>query len=105
MAQSATQAKTTLAPDTPCRLCGGQTQSVFRAKILDKHDVAYHECSSCGSLQTDAPFWLADAYAGGHLSSYDAGAVVRNLYCQAYVYTITRVLRLAPTAKVLDFGG
>jgi hypothetical protein len=91
--------------DEACRLCGGSTQTTFRAKILGQHDVAYHECGACGSLQTDAPFWLVDAYAGSHLSSFDAGAVARNLCCQAYVYAIARVLRVFPAATVLDFGG
>lgn len=87
-----------------CRLCGGPTQPAFRAKVLGKHDVAYHECSTCGSLQTDAPFWLVEAYTGSHLSFSDAGAVARSLCCQASVYAIARVLHFSPSATVLDFG-
>jgi hypothetical protein len=105
MSGFATLAMTAIVADEACRLCGGQTKAIFRAKILGRHDVAYHECNACGSLQTGAPFWLAEAYASGHLSSSDAGAVARNLFGQAYIYTITRVLRLAPTTTVLDFGG
>jgi hypothetical protein len=88
-----------------CRLCSGPTQPAFRAKVLGKHEVAYHECSECDSLQTDAPFWLAEAYTSNHLSCFDTGAVARNLFCQAYVYTIAGALRFSPTATVLDFGG
>jgi hypothetical protein len=105
MAESATRAITEIDTNRACRLCGERTEMLFNARVLGKHDVAYHECSACGSLQTDAPFWLAEAYASGHLSSSDAGAVVRNLYGQAYVYTIARALRLAQNATVLDFGG
>ena len=87
-----------------CRLCGGRTELLFHKKVLHSHDVGYRECASCGSLQTDRPYWLTEAYAKSNLTAADAGAVGRSLCCQAYVYAVARILKLQ-RASVLDFGG
>jgi hypothetical protein len=69
-----------------------------------KYDVAYFRCENCGSLQTEQPYWLEEAYSKG-LGLADAGAVARNLNSQAIVYAVARVLRMPRDASVLDFGG
>jgi hypothetical protein len=70
-----------------------------------KHDVAYFHCEACGSLQTEDPYWLEEAYSNGNLASIDTGAVARNLDCQAMVYAVARILRMPRGGRVLDFGG
>lgn len=88
-----------------CRLCSGPTRKQFNATVLKKHDVEYFLCSVCGSLQTEEPYWLEEAYSKGNLVAADAGAVARNLDCQAIVYIVARVLRMPRDGSVLDFGG
>lgn len=88
-----------------CRLCGGHTRKLFHAKLLMKYDVAYFRCEDCGSLQTEEPYWLEEAYSKGNLISADTGAAARNLNCQAIVYVVARVLRMPRDGSVLDFGG
>ena len=88
-----------------CRLCGGHTKKLYHAKLLMKYDVAYFRCEDCGSLQTEEPYWLEEAYSKGNLISADTGAAARNLNCQAIVYVVARVLGMPRDGSVLDFGG
>jgi hypothetical protein len=85
-----------------CRLCSGALQERFRLPVLGRYEVAYLLCDSCGSLQTQRPFWLAEAYASA-LAAIDTGAVERCLRCQAAITAIARVFGLH--GRVLDFGG
>jgi hypothetical protein len=62
----------------PCRLCGHATERRFDAEVLGRHRVAYHECPSCGLLQTDPPHWLAESYAES-INRQDTGLVARNV--------------------------
>jgi 2-polyprenyl-3-methyl-5-hydroxy-6-metoxy-1,4-benzoquinol methylase len=73
--------------------------------VLGKHEVVYHECPQCESLQTDPPFWLDEAYSKGHLGSADTGAVARCLTNQSSIFELARALRFSCTARILDFGG
>jgi hypothetical protein len=89
----------------PCRLCGATSVELFRGVVLSKYAIGYFRCEACGSLETEPPHWLAEAYAAHNLAEADTGAVVRNLDCQATVYAVARILRFRPNAAVLDFGG
>jgi len=89
----------------PCRLCGGTTVEAFQATVLSKNQIGYFHCESCGSLQTESPYWLADAYSGHNLAAADTGAVLRTLYCQAIIYAVARILNFNRSATILDFGG
>jgi len=84
-----------------CRLCGGDLVERFRLTVLGRHDVGYHECAACGSLQTDAPFWLDEAYAC-NLAGLDTGALQRNLRNFAASFTITQLFDLQ---TAVDYGG
>lgn len=84
-----------------CRLCGGDLRERFRLTVLGRHDVGYHECVQCGSLQTDPPFWLAEAY-GCNLASLDTGALQRNLTNFAACLTVVRLFGLQ---TAVDYGG
>lgn len=91
--------------ENACRLCGGETDLRFTLPILSKHTVAYLKCARCGSLQTERPHWLDEAYGASNLAKADAGAVARCLCNQAAVYTISRALGFGHNARVLDFAG
>jgi hypothetical protein len=88
-----------------CRLCEATADFAFTCRVMDRYNVGYFRCTDCGSLQSEAPYWLDEAYAGGHLADVDAGPVVRSLESQAIVYTLARFLRMPRTASVLDIGG
>lgn len=84
-----------------CRLCGGVTTSCFVLPVLGKYRVEYHRCGQCESLQTDRPYWLAEAYTHS-LSHLDTGAAQRNLHNLAACYAIAKLFRLQ---NVIDVGG
>ena len=84
-----------------CRLCEGRLVPKFSRLVLHKHEVQYLECSQCGSLQTETPYWLDDAYSS-NLSNLDTGAVQRNLQNLAAAYLISKLFKVR---NALDFGG
>ena len=84
-----------------CRLCAGPLEPRFQLRLLGLHSVAYFVCSNCGSLQTETPHWLEEAY-GQNLSNLDTGAAQRSLRNLAACYAVARVLGLH---RLLDIGG
>ena len=85
-----------------CRLCDEHTIHRFNKQILGKFDVKYFECLSCGSLQTEVPYWLNEAYGKSNLSDLDTGAVQRNLHNLAACWVIVKLYNLK---NVIDIGG
>jgi len=88
-----------------CRLCSGPVRDAFQGRVLGKYDVRYERCDSCGSLQTEPPHWLEEAYRSHNLAVEDTGAVTRSLTCQAVIWVSARILHLPKRASVFDFGG
>lgn len=86
-----------------CRLCGGPVERQFDLLVLSRHRVGYSRCHECGSLQTDEPHWLAEAYATS-LTVSDVGAVRRCLHCRAVIWVVLRLLRMRQV-RLLDYGG
>jgi len=86
-----------------CRICGGPTAEVFRKRILDRHDIAYLRCGACGFLQTEEPFWLAQAYEEP-LSAADTGLVSRPLSLAPHIELIIR-RGFDLHGRFLDYGG
>jgi Methyltransferase domain len=86
-----------------CRLCHGPVDKQFGLRLLGRHEVNYSRCRDCGSLQTDEPYWLTEAYATS-LTVSDVGAVRRCLTCRAVIWLVLRSLRQRQ-ARLLDFGG
>jgi hypothetical protein len=70
--------------------------------VMNRHDVSYYCCVACGSLQTEEPHWLAEAYAPGNLSKLDTGAAQRVFRSAPFVFATARLLHIR---KALDFGG
>lgn len=85
-----------------CRLCGGDLIHRFDGVLLGRHAVRYFECRACGSLQTEPPHWLDEAYAASNLSALDTGAAQRNVNNLGSVLALARWLGLA---RVVDHGG
>jgi len=91
--------------DTRCRLCDGSTRLHFTAVVLEKYDCDYLLCEACGSLQSERPYWLEEAYDRGGISDADTGMFLRGINNLAIIYVVSRIARLPARARVLDFGG
>jgi hypothetical protein len=59
-----------------CRNCGGVAKYIFTGNLIC-HQVDYFECSSCGYVQTEDPYWLDQAYAEA-INESDTGIMLRN---------------------------
>lgn len=85
----------------PCRLCGASAHYVFENLILAKHQVRYYRCEACECLQTEAPYWLDEAYAHS-ISTLDTGIVQRNLDNFAVCYALAQTFKVK---TAIDYGG
>ena len=61
-----------------CNICGRISTKIFQRTILNKYHIDYFQCSSCGFIQTEEPYWLDDAYHDS-LNIEDTGIVSRNI--------------------------
>jgi Methyltransferase domain len=87
-----------------CRLCGGATEFRFTDLVLKKYTVRYWRCVDCGSMQTDQPYWLDEAYAVVH-SATDTGMVARTLHMTQVTSLLLRLAEVKPQTPCLDWGG
>lgn len=88
---------------TNCPVCAGQRTEAFRHPILNKYPCAYFTCGQCGLLQTQEPFWLAEAYSSA-IGRSDTGLLARN---ERAANMLTLLLPLISTrgGKFLDVAG
>lgn len=79
------------------------SQYAFSKKILEKYSIAYYKCNCCGFLQTEKPYWLAEAYSDT-IPKSDEGILRRNIY---FADKVERVIRkhFDVHANYLDYGG
>jgi hypothetical protein len=87
---------------TPCKTCGDMTVAFGEALILGKHRVRYYRCGRCGFVQTEEPYWLAEAYHEA-LSGLDVGAVSRNLRLAPVTQRLIRRC-FEPSGRFIDYG-
>jgi len=87
-----------------CKICHTPANHQFRAKILkNKYEVQYYLCPHCGFLQTEAPFWLTEAYESP-INLSDTGLLRRNVkFAQKTAKIIFYLFN--PNQKFLDFAG
>ncbi|WP_255427214.1 methyltransferase domain-containing protein [Sphaerospermopsis sp. LEGE 00249] len=86
-----------------CKVCNSDSHYFAKAKILQKYDVNYFQCSNCGFVQTEEPYWLDEAYSEA-IAISDVGLVYRN----NMMANITGKLLFNyfdHQAKFLDYGG
>lgn len=85
-----------------CRLCDAPAERRFSLDLIVRHKVHYYECTKCGSLQTEPPYWLDEAYANSNLARLDTGAAQRNL---TNLGAILSWVKIAGIRTVVDIGG
>jgi predicted O-linked N-acetylglucosamine transferase (SPINDLY family)/glycosyltransferase involved in cell wall biosynthesis len=90
--------------ESRCRLCGSSIVPVFSRQILCKHPVTYSKCGGCGSLQTEAPYWLDEAYAQKP-ERFDTGKASRTLTNFLLLRRLFEILGIHPHDRCADFGG
>jgi hypothetical protein len=86
-----------------CRLCGANADQKLEVTFLGRYNVKLYLCPGCGLLQTERPFWLAEAY-GKAISILDTGILQRNLTFMRILSVLLRLLA-APMGVYLDYGG
>jgi glycosyltransferase involved in cell wall biosynthesis len=87
-----------------CRLCYGKTVQRFSVTLLGHHRTGLHECAVCGSLQTDPPHWLDEAYADPRPIT-DTGIVQRTLENSITCADLLARLAVSESDICVDFGG
>jgi hypothetical protein len=86
-----------------CNICETTTAAYGRATIMNKYDIQYFKCPNCGFVQTEAPYWLDNAYTSA-ISDIDIGVVSRSMTFSR----LTRNLLLScfdSNAAYIDYGG
>lgn len=61
-----------------CKVCLKSTKKLFSTTVLNKYNVQYFQCQSCGFIQTEDPVWLNEAYESA-ITQLDIGLVSRNI--------------------------
>ncbi len=86
-----------------CNICRAEANKAFTGKILRKHDVTYFRCPQCDFIQTEAPYWLDEAYSSA-ISDLDLGPVNRAVR-GAWVVEGIILAGFDPNASFIDWGG
>ncbi len=86
-----------------CNICSRESKTLFVKKVLNKYDVIYYKCDTCGFIQTEKPYWLNEAYEN-IITSLDIGLAYRNLYL-ATISEACLTKFYNSKGKFLDYGG
>lgn len=71
--------------------------------MRNKYQATYRQCSGCGLIQTEEPYWLAEAYDEA-ISDQDVGLVRRNLRLSEVVQGLV-LEHFDPGKRFLDYAG
>jgi 2-polyprenyl-3-methyl-5-hydroxy-6-metoxy-1,4-benzoquinol methylase len=86
-----------------CHICHHTAEPLFKTRLLNKYDVQYFKCNTCGFIQTETPYWFEEAYKSA-ITSLDIGLIGRNLYLNDQV---SRIIDICfPESRIMvDYGG
>lgn len=51
-----------------CNICNNEANFFSNNTVLNKYDIDYFKCSTCGFVQTEEPYWLEEAYSSAVLN-------------------------------------
>lgn len=86
-----------------CVICGAALSEIFRARLLNQHEVRYAQCPRCEFLCTEPPYWLEQAYSSA-IASTDTGLVMRNLQIARRLSCVLAEF-FPHQGRYLDFAG
>jgi len=87
-----------------CSICSSAIHNVFTANILKKYEVVYRQCTECGFLQTENPYWLDEAYSEA-ITVADTGLVMRNFSLASKLAILLYLVFKPKGAAYLDIAG
>jgi 2-polyprenyl-3-methyl-5-hydroxy-6-metoxy-1,4-benzoquinol methylase len=70
--------------------------------VLQKYPVRYFRCPACGFIQTETPYWLAEAYSSA-IAKQDVGIMQRNLLNRELTTAVLNLL-LPEVKHCVDYG-
>ncbi len=86
-----------------CKICGHESESFDSAELLKKYNVKYYRCPECGFIQTEAPYWMEEAYSDA-IADADIGLLGRN-FTQARQVSAVLKTAFPKLSTFLDWGG
>jgi hypothetical protein len=86
-----------------CKICDSPSRSFGNTLVLQRYTVEYYQCTQCGFIQTENPYWLAEAYDSA-ITNSDVGLVQRNIEMAPTVSLIIKSL-FAAKRSFIDYGG
>lgn len=86
-----------------CKICNNPVGLLFEAKVLNKYNVSYYQCTSCKFIQTEKVFWLSEAYESA-INNNDTGILARNERFRKIV-TVLLSYMFHKNGKHLDYAG
>jgi hypothetical protein len=85
-----------------CKICGANSPFFGNAPVLRKFQVSYFRCSNCSFIQTEAPYWLDEAYSSA-IAKQDVGIMQRNLLNRELTTALLKLV-LPDVTRCLDYG-
>lgn len=86
-----------------CKICNCILLPFGSAPLIEKYDVLYFQCSNCGFVQTEHPYWLEEVYTDA-INDSDIGLVGRNL-TQLQITRALLTLFFQCDGSFVDYGG
>lgn len=86
-----------------CKICGGASETVFEAVVLNRYKAVYELCRACGFLFVRNPGWLREAYKNP-INLVDTGILQRNINLAEKVSVLISAF-FDRKAAFLDFAG
>ncbi|KPQ39984.1 MAG: putative O-linked N-acetylglucosamine transferase, SPINDLY family [Phormidium sp. OSCR] len=85
-----------------CHICQSPSHPFAQHQLLNRYLVQYFQCSHCGFVQTEDPYWLEEAYSSA-IANSDIGLVTRNLNFAKLTQQII-FKQFNPDGEFLDYG-
>lgn len=85
-----------------CKICDAPSAFFAEGEVLAKYRVKYFRCERCGFIQTEAPYWLNEAYSSA-IARQDVGIMQRNIENRDVTAAVLNLLFPRMTAAI-DFG-
>src|SRR5689334_9245433 len=86
-----------------CKICSTLSDPFGRGVVLQKYDIQYSRCPSCGLIETEHPYWLGEAYSTA-IAPTDLGLLQRNIQLARATQVLINLLS-DPAGKFVDYGG